>query len=395
MMFSLLLWAPMVSAQDFVTEIGEVVALERGANWVRTFPKDDDTWWLTLGLGGDYGVTTITKDLVWDEKGLVGLTGRTYLIDNAIMRCSDGTYFHAASASLDQPNDSAYAFGYGEDWSLLHEGAVEERVSGTAHNDMALLCGGDHRLVAFSSMGGSVFHHVDKSGTITKKTTSPDIKFINGGGMLHDPETGGVLLVTNGQNSNTLYLYELDAELAVVERRDLEFAPSGQRAYWPQGFIRVNEHFVVVGMARSDSAGWSQDTGDVWLAVLDKDLNVVETHQVTQFEVPEGAMRPSVSRNGDTLLVTFDRLVRPNFVKVTIDLKAFGLDGGGSPGDTDLPADDSAPGGDDTSGGGGDKGDGGGGCGGCATGSGGVSALAALMGLVAVRRRRSGGVEPR
>ena len=34
MMFSLLLWAPMVSAQDFVTEIGEVVALERGANWV-------------------------------------------------------------------------------------------------------------------------------------------------------------------------------------------------------------------------------------------------------------------------------------------------------------------------------------------------------------------------
>ena len=87
-MFSLLLWAPMVSAQDFVTEIGEVVALERGANWVRTFPKDDETWWLTLGLGGDYGVTTITKDLVWDEKGLVGLTGRTYLIDNAIMRCA-------------------------------------------------------------------------------------------------------------------------------------------------------------------------------------------------------------------------------------------------------------------------------------------------------------------
>jgi MYXO-CTERM domain-containing protein len=238
-------------------------------------------------------------------------------------------------------------------------------------------------------MGGSIFHHVDKSGTITKKTTSPDIKFINGGGMLHDPETGGVLLVTNGQNSNTLYLYELDAELGVVERRDLEFAPSGQRAYWPQGFIRVNEHFVVVGMARSDSAGWSQDTGDVWLAVLDKDFQVLETHQVTQFEVPEGAMRPSVSRNGDTLLVTFDRLVRPNFVKVTIDLKAFGLDGGGSPGDTDLPADDSAPGGDDTSGGGGDKGDGGGGCGGCATGGdGGVSALAALLGLAAVRRRR-------
>jgi hypothetical protein len=225
----------------------------------------------------------------------------------------------------------------------LHEGAVEERVSGTAHNDMALLCGGDHRLVAFSSMGGSIFHHVDKSGTITKKTTNSDIKFINGGGMLHDPETGGVLLVTNGQNSSSLYLYELDAELAVVERRDLAFAPSGQRAYWPQGFIRVNEHFVVVGMARSDSAGWSQDTGDVWLAVLDKDFKVLETHQVTQFEVPEGAMRPSVSRNGDTLLVTFDRLVRPNFVKVTIDLKAFGLDGGGSPGDTDLPADDSAP----------------------------------------------------
>ena len=99
-------------------------------------------------------------------------------------------------------------------------------------------------------------------------------------------------------------------------------------------------------------------------------------------------MRPSVSRNGDTLLVTFDRLVRPNFVKVTIDLKAFGLDGGGSPGDTDLPADDSAPGGDDTSGGGGDKGDGGGGCGGCATGSGVASALGALLGLAAVWRRR-------
>lgn len=382
----LALLSPPGAAGEYFTTVSAATSFERAATWVRAFSRDDGDWWLLMGLGGDYGVSVLGADMSWDERELVALTGQTNLIDHGITRCPDGSYLHASSANLDQPNDSAYAFTYTADWQKLGGAAIEERQSGVAHNDMAILCGGGHRVVGFSAMGKGILHHIGEDALVTHKSEVDGIGFLTGGGMLADPDTGGVLLVTNGNRNHQLFVYELDADYQVLEKHTVDAAPEGYYAYWPQVLQRVGDHLLLGFMARIESEGWSQDTGNVWLAALDADLNVVERVQVSQHEAPEGAMRPWVARNGTTLLVTADRLVRPHLYTVELGAAAWGLSG--TPVDTGLPAEDSGGGEDSGTGPDGDKGGGGGRCGGCASGpAGGLWAAALALSLGLARRR--------
>ena len=81
--------------------------------------------------------------------------------------------------------------------------------------------------------------------------------------------------------------------------------------------------------------------------MLDRDWNVLETHQITADE-GEANMRPHLSRRGDTVVLSCDRETEGRLRPLRIDVDAFGVEIG-----ADTAGGDGASGGD---GGGGDGG---------------------------------------
>jgi hypothetical protein len=371
----LLALLPLAAASSFVVSVGPEISLGVGGGWARIFPDGDDAWSLLWSAGGDYNRLPMTADLTVTDEHRIALTGRSNLIDHAIAPCPDGTWLHTASANLDAANDSAYAFRYAADWSLLASATIEERQDTRIHNDMAVLCDDAFQGVIFGERGASdsSFFLLDADAAPTGPTTLEQSPPMSGGSFLHDPERDE-LLALNYDPFSTLFLTRYTPALAVVDAQQLEGVPAPLRGYWAQAVMRVGDVWIVAHMARDQSLPWSADEGDVWLSFYDTDWALLEQVQVSHNTPPSGGMRPGLARRGDQLLVSYDRDVQPRVFDVRLDLAALGADGV-TGGDTDADtgagsAEGSGPG-----------------CG-CGTGTP-ASGLAVLLALAAWSRRRA------
>lgn len=386
MTLCLALLAATAQAQDFVVDISDEILINVGGGWNRTHPAEEG-WHFLFSAGGGYNWSPMPEDFNWQDTERRELTGRTNLQDHGISQCPDGTWLHSASATTNVPDDSAYAWRYDEGFDTLATTTIAEGDDSLKHNDILVACTPNLKLIGFTNRelrGGTVFLYDGQLNLIESKELE-NAPTLSGTAAIHDPETGGILHAgfELGSEDGDLKLTRYDQDLEFIDQTRIDVAPAGERCYWSQGFMRLGDYFAVAHVCRDDSAGWEGDTGDVWLQILDADFNVLESHNVTNNTLPQGGMRPYLTRKGNTLLMSYDEAVRPRMHTIRLNLAAFGLAEGE---DSGLPWS-----GDDSGAAMNDSGFGGGkGCG-CANGGPTRSAgwaLAALGGF-ALRRRRA------
>jgi hypothetical protein len=388
-------------AGDAIVEVGPEVDLDSTGTWARAVPMEDG-WVMAHGAQGDFQVAALTKtgdglsDWTMDREGRTNLTNHGELKDHAIRRCADGSFLHVASANVDSPNDSAYAWRYASDWSVIASAPVEERETSHAHNDMAVLCSSVASGVAFGggeTGGDPAFLDIGSDMSVSVAATLPRGLQIAGGAVLADPEADEIYIIAVSFEGN-LVRTTMDPEWSVLSTVGTPLDQPPERGYWPQGALRVGEYWLVAHMLRDDNAGGG-DEGNVQLLVLTDDWEVVDSARLTDNAPGEDGQRPWLARKGKTLLMTYDRQRQHTLVEITLDLAFLGVDP-----DEDTGWDGSDDGGDDGGDGGDDdddddSGDGGAtddkdGCGGCTSAMGPSGAFAMLLPLIALVRRRQG-----
>ena len=388
MLFLLLVSTP-VEAGDYIKSVEDPIELHLAGGWPRVIPHEDgESWYLLWAMGGQYSMVPMSSDLWAEDFGRKDLT--------------DGT----VDTNVSEPNDSAYAFRYDDNFDLVSWSTLEEEVNTQAHNDMPVACSPNLRVTVFGGQQGpdvlSTFFMMDDNANEIGTTQMLNVPQTGGNSFLVEPETGNLLIVEIEDNTDEIDVTRVDVTTnpwTVLEVVNATVLSGGEKGGWPQAVIRVNDFYIVAFINQgSDNPGL---LGDVMLAVFDFDWNLLEVQQVTS---TSGAMTPGLARRGNTLIVSYDRNVAPHILEVTLDAGAFGLDGGdtGLPwdtGDTDEPwiedtgtgSDTGSPG-DDTAGGS-DSGEEGGsdakGCG-CSTspiGPGLAWTVLGLAGLLVHRRR--------
>jgi len=411
----------LAQAQTFITDIGEpIISAEEfgchpssGCNpvsggWPRTIWYEDTTgeclplpertayqrahnldtectgWKLLYAQGGNYKMIHVpdpirvedVKDFQYHE---IAPSGE--LRDHAFRRCPSGNYLHTASANLDAPNDSAYAFRYDKDLQPLSDGPIEEREGSRDHNDMPLACSPLGHITAF---GGSApddpeqvdihvysrFFWLGEGGTTVRTKDTIDVPRTGGCTFHWEPESQQ-LLILEMDRTEDLVVTRLDPDLNVRSIQTVRVLPDYHRGGWPQGLIRIGDYYMVAFVNQETPEQFVGLVGEIWVAVFDMEWNLLEAQTATDFDpLVGGAMTPFLTRHEDQVLLTYDWNVHPGMNVITVDLEAFGVEVGdtggywdtgtlfddtGEPGpedsdspidtevDTDTPADSDTP----------------------------------------------------
>ncbi len=370
---------------SYVTSVGEDVTIGLSGNFARLGVADDGSYLLFWAAGGDYNRIPLQADFSYNDQERVGMTGHTDIIDNAIRLCPDGTWLHTSSANVNDPNDTAYVFTYDAAFNLTSSLTLDQD-SSIAHNDMPLWCGAA-RITGFTTDSFSqIVMPLNADGSEASRHEAQSAAQMMGGQFWRAEGKDDTLYVLGSQKDNGIQVTTYDASFNLMDTVPIPaLSPEGEYAYWPQGLLRVGDYFVVVHMGHADNAGWDADTGNVYLSVVSfGDWEVVEQTQLTAYEPGSGAMRPWAVRDGEDLLVSFDKDLHPHVMRVGFDAEGLGeFEGEDSGADPDTDPDTSADSSSDTGTPGPD-------CG-CASGGRGHAAGWALVVAVALGRGRRRG----
>ncbi len=335
-MFLLLTGTALALDSEHILSVGEEITPDFAGSWVRLFPDLDDpgAWHFLFGAGGDYNLLPMTADLYVHDANRVRLTGFNHLDDHSISKCPDGTYFHVGSGGVGQDNDSGYAWRYDADFSELASSTIEEAHPTLKFNDMAAVCS-EHGTVAVFWDDGDFeawfFTFDDDAAELDRFQRDGVPISTQGTTLLENPHDGQLLMVGMDKEQSSLMVTTLSWDLEVGETVypwGIDDSPDS-RIYWPQAAKAVGDRFLVAYMHQTWADGWKSDWGDLWLAIFDKDWNLLENNQITDDPVPDGSMRPGMQVEGDTLLLTYDRItgtpgyVEPRMRALTLDLGAF------------------------------------------------------------------------
>ncbi|MSP56996.1 MAG: hypothetical protein EXR69_15550 [Myxococcales bacterium] len=309
----------------YVTAVSEEVTIGLSGNFARMAVADDGSYSLFWGAGGDYNRIPLDPDFSYNDQERVALTGHTDFVDHAIRPCPDGTWLGAASANVVDPNDTAYIYTLDANFDKTNEVLLDAQNPDLAHNDMPLWCG-DKRLTGFSGHDGLQYiFELNADGSEADQHSSSSLPQMQGGQFYRAEAEDSALYTVGATFTNGVELSIFDAEFNLVEMHNPPISPPGQYSYWPQGFLRVGHHFVLIHMARSESDTWDQDTGNVYLTILSMaDWSVVEQVNLTNYSPGKGAMRPWAVRDGNDLLVSYDVDLHPHILRVTLDSGALG-----------------------------------------------------------------------
>ncbi len=335
MLLAILLATPAHAGPVFAS-VDPEITIGRGGTWSRTLPSADG-WWFMQASGGDFWADAVAIDFSgYDDQNRTQLSDHGGLQDVQVERCDDGRFLVLGSATIDQFDDSAYAFWSNADLSRAATVVVEEREDARAHNDMAPVCSGGFEGVAYSvgrggGPGGSMFFEIGPDAVGATHT----IDFNAMGGALAVRPSDGRLIGLDAASDDVGSLrFTVFAEDWSVAERFTAPVPVGF-ASWPQRLLPFGDGWLVTYVANPDRVARGGE-GDVWVVALDADFTIRDSIQVT----PTGTIggRPWVSRNGDVLAVSYDREVQPRVTLVRLETDAV-PDGEDLP-DTAAPDDD-------------------------------------------------------
>ncbi len=384
-----LLWACTVAVQagEFVTEVGDELMIELSGGWSRFFPnRASDDWHLLFAAGGNFNLLPMTADYEVVDQDRLPLTPSTELKDHAIVHCANGGYLHTASANISSPNDSAYAYRYDEEFNLTGWTVLEEEITERSHNDMPLSCSPGLGVTVFGGMEAdamihSRFFQVDDTAQVIGTHDNRGVPFTAGCTFRHIPENRHMWILQMSalplDNPGELIIHRMDQNLQQVESLTAQLTPEGITGHWPQGLLRIGDYWMVAFIGWPDDGMWDGHNGDLWVSILDRNWDVLESIQISDNEPSNPGMRPGLVRRGNTVLASYDKQVQPHVIPLTLDLDEFGVEEGETGGYWDT-------------GGGNDTGDAGGKdrtCG-CTSRSGAAGAGAWWLLAAALRRRR-------
>jgi uncharacterized protein (TIGR03382 family) len=389
-----LLWANSLDVESaFITDVGDEIKWDIGGGWTRIHPGDplSDVFY---SAGGDYVHIQMDADFQVDNTQRSFLTGRWNLDDHNIVPCPSGGYLHVASGKTTEHNDSAYSFRYDDNLVPTAQTVIAESIFKVRFNDMALICHEKGNFASFIDydVWGTVVYTLSDDGAVLNERRIPELPLAEGGSFLEDPIRGNLALITSTPEKNGLFVNWLDWDLNYIDtRRLLQVNRQVAQAYWPQAVKVIGDHIVLAYIQQPTDAGFQSDWGDVWLAIFDLEWTLLENHQITKDEGPDGTMRPGLALQGETLMLSYDEIeefppgrVQPRMVPITLNLSALGVAGSGDSDSGESPGDSGAS--SDTAG------DNGGvssewKCG-CSTGGTGFSgAWFGLLGALVLRRR--------
>ena len=339
-----------------ILEVGEEVHFGFGGAWARVFPNEPESDFF-YGAGGDFWHNTMDKNFFIEEESQVAMTGRFDLDDHSMVPCPDGSYLHVASARTGEANDSAYSFRYDAQFERQSSAILAQQDAAVRFNDMAVICHEKGRFASFIDydVWGAVVYILDEDGGMVERRRIQELPLPEGGTMLEDPRTGDLALGTSTPPKDGLFVNRLDWDLGFKEtKRILTVDRSQTQSYWPQAVRVIEDRIVVAYVQQPVNQGFVADWGNIWLAIFDDEWRLLENHQITTDEAPDGTMRPGLALVDDLLMLTYDEMqehppgiVEPRLVPITLNLEAFKspiTDSGDSAGDSgDEPVVDPEP----------------------------------------------------
>lgn len=322
--------------------VGAPIDLDLPGRHARPFLDAEGRWWLGFGRSGSFHAVPL------DPAGGVERDAQRTLVrlddgvDHGFAACPDGGWLHVASRHGAARDDSAVATRLDADGAIRSQRAVVTDSATLATNDMAVVCGQGLEAVGFAQRG--VKGEGGDEGDWLFLLTAD---FFAGGEPVQVDVSESTRLTGNALDWSTdpdrllsfgmergigLRVATFGPELDFVAHHDVpELPPDPAVGWWSQGVARYGDYFLLVHMMGEPSSPWNLDTGDVALAILDADLELVAHHAVTQLPPPDGAMRPSIAVEGDLAVVTYDVGGDIQMVAVTLEI-AEETDGDGADG---------------------------------------------------------------
>ena len=182
-----------------------------------------------------------------------------------------------------------------------------------------------------SEGGDAVIVELDANGAPTSEHSVSGMN-TEGGTIIVEPETGDLLVFGMPHNGSNLNINRIDGDWNVTDTTTITMLDPNLRAYWPQSVLRIGDHYVLAFMARDEADGFGSDFGNVWLAVLNFELELEHVQRISNYDPSSGAMRPGLTRKGDQMLLTVDRDVQPRIFPIELNSVAFGFDLNGDTG---------------------------------------------------------------
>lgn len=318
-------------SQDFFSEIGPVVELPTGGNWVRAYPEEAG-WNLGLATGVGYGILPLKptgdgpSDWTVVEAERVWKVQQEDLADHNIKRCPDGSWLHIATGQVTSPDDSAWWFRHDRGWNLVASGIVELDNPNRHHSDPSVMCSAVGEGVLFapkaSEPGDAVFFEVGSSGDAVPGPSTSKEPVPTGGALFTDVFTNEIhRLGVDGPAGNLVHVV-YDSDWNELDRWSENPLPDPYFVYWPQGHIQLGDYWILGMLGNTDPNGGGNSRRP-FLVVYDSDWNAVAIEEVNA----PGAGRPWIARRDNLLLMTFDNGLTPNLVGFELNLAAFGVDG--------------------------------------------------------------------
>lgn len=383
----LLLLVPAFAGEVFAS-IDPEITQGMGGTWARYHATEAGYWFFQVA-GSDGWMEDVAEDLSgYDDRARIQLTHVANLQDTQVERCPDGGWLLIGSYTIDSFDDSSAAWRFEEDFTERWHFTIAERDPSHKHNDMVVVCTPLTEGVIFDggegSSGGQP-EFIEVTGGELGKSYPLQVGAQGASAAFREEDSMTLVVDANGAGSEEVRVHVFDAEWNETDKVIVPL--SGGKAKWPQRFQPYGDGWLLTYLTNTGAG----PDGDIWLAALDADFNLIERIQVT--DNGENDNRPWFARRGSSVVVSYDRNVQPRATFVRL------ADDGGDDGipDTGEGADD----GDDTGEGGGDSADTADGVGGggdveclCAAGSPLASGAGILLGAAAVlgarRPSRSG-----
>ncbi len=292
-----------------------IVLADEAVGWFLLYEAGQDLW--RVSLGADLA-------LAGDAPEALG-AGVQPCEDHRVVPCADGGWLHQCGGTLTSDDDTAWAFLYGSDWSLLVSGALEAGLETSRHGGAPLVCGTSLQATAFSPDEGTTAPLVvfdEDLSLLASPYDVPSAPGLTGALFWLQEDAGALALVVASPEDGELRVDRLDAATGeALQARHAE-PVSGDDLQVPAwlGGAPLGDLQVVAHLVRDPTRRVGTDQGEVWLAVLDDRGTLLEQVQVA---VADGAATsPSVALQGDTLLVAYELEGQLLGVEVEVDLVA-------------------------------------------------------------------------
>ena len=313
------LFLSMVWAEEFFTHIEGPIEPGVGATW--SFPLYTDTGWqLASGQGGDLTVAPLDASGNVNMELVQTVTDVGAIKDHALRVCPDGTYVYTASTGV---YDDILVYRLDADFAIMSTTSLVQDEPQIAGNDMAAICSASFVGIGVAELNGlrDYFWEIDAAGDLDIPIELAESPRMTGAGMLEHQD---MLYVIGRDARPELSISVYDRDLLLTEQLLLPPITEDIIHYWPSSILPISDYFLLLSMGRNPDAGFPMDTGDVYLALLDENMELISWTSLTAFVPQEGGgMRPWMERHEDQVWISYDRNNRVELISLTLNMDFF------------------------------------------------------------------------